>query len=265
MASKVLVMAALAAAAASPAAATQSVPARLAAPATVARLKPMKWLYVISLVTGEGTPQRIGFRTVSLTDTTYHGTAAWLVIDARQMHTAEYAESVYVGRADLRPLYRIEHTPTGQTVSEFTGDSVRTVFDDDSGRVAVATANERDALPTLYLVEGLIAASSLGANWSASAKLTAVDKHESGVVPVVLRTVGEQRLAVPDGAFDAWVVSLTLGRSEEKLWVRKSDGVVLKEQVPVAGMAGASVEMLLGLNGVQRADTARTGTETTDR
>jgi hypothetical protein len=58
---------------------------------------------------------------------------------------------------------------------------------------------------------------------------------------------------VPDGLFDAWVLTLALGKSEERLWVRKSDGVVLREELPVAGMAGARVQMLLGLNGVQTA------------
>lgn len=223
----------------------------LTQPAVVSRLKPMKWLYVISLLTGEGTPQRIGFRTLSLTDTTYDGTPAWLVIDSRQMQTVTYAESLYVARADLRPIYRIEHTPNGQTVSRFASDSIRTVFDDDSGRVAVAMRNTPGSLPTLYLIEGLIAASSLGPDWAASARMTAIDKHESGVVPLALRTVGQEKIGVPDGLFDAWVVSLQLGKSEEKFWVRKSDGVVLREQLPVVGMAGAKVELLLGLNGVQ--------------
>lgn len=253
MTTKWLVWAALAAGGAAPAPAQSSAPAPLTSPTTIARLKPMKWLYAISLVTGESTPQRIGFRTLSLTDTTYQGTPAWLVIDARQMHTAEYAESVYVSRANLEPLYRIEHTPTGQTVSRYSADSIRTVFDDDSGRVAVAMANDRRALPTLYLIEGLIAASSLGPKWSASATLAAIGKHESGMGAMVLRTVGDERIGVPDGTFDAWVVSLTLGKSEEKFWVRKTDGVVLKEQLPVVGMPGASVELLLGLNGVETA------------
>ncbi|MGH7669826.1 MAG: hypothetical protein ACRENQ_10075 [Gemmatimonadaceae bacterium] len=223
----------------------------LTQPAVIARLKPMKWLYVISLRTGEGTPQRIGFRTLSLTDTTYDGTPAWLVIDSRQMHTVTYAESLYVARADLRPMYRIEHTPEGQTVSRFAADSIRTVFDDDSGHVAVSIRNTPGALPTLYLIEGLVAASSLGPTWAASARMTAIDKHESGVVPLALRTVGEATIGVPDGAFDAWVVSLQLGTSEETFWVRKSDGVVLREHLPVVGMNGATVELLLGLNGVQ--------------
>jgi hypothetical protein len=223
----------------------------LTQPAVISRLKPMKWLYVISLRTGEGTPQRIGFRTLSLTDTTYDGTPAWLVIDSRQMHTVTFAESLYVARADLRPMYRVEHTPEGQTVSRFAADSIHTVFDDDSGRVAVSVGNTPGALPTLYLIEGLVAASSLGPNWAASARMTAIDKHESGVVPLALRTVGQEKIGVPDGIFDTWVVSLQLGKSEETFWMRKSDGVVLRERLPVVGMPGATVELLLGLNGVQ--------------
>ncbi|HTL96646.1 MAG TPA: hypothetical protein VL157_13930 [Gemmatimonadaceae bacterium] len=239
---------------AAPAVAQSADPAApLAQPGTIARLKPMKWLYVISLVTGESTPQRIGFRTLSLTDTTYAGTPAWLVIDSRQMQTVTYAESLFVARADLRPLYRVEHTPTGQTVSRYAADSIRTVFDDDSGHVAVAMAAERGALPTLYLVEGLIGASSLGPRWAATTRMTAIGRDSSGVVSIALRTVGQERTNVPDGSFDAWVLSLALGKSEETLWVRKSDGVVLREELPVSGMAGARVQMLLGLNGVQTA------------
>jgi hypothetical protein len=225
-------------------------PAPLAAPGVVSRLKPMKWLYVISLRTGEGTPQRIGFRTLSLTDTTYAGTPAWLVIDSRQMHTVTLAESLYVARSDLRPIYRVEHVPDGQTVSRFAADSIRTVFDGDSGRVAVAMPSAPGALGTLYLIEGLVAASSLGPNWHASARMTAIDRQESGVVSLALRIVGQEQIDVPDGRFDTWVVSLQLGKSEEKLWVRKSDGVTLREELPVIGMAGASVELLLALDGV---------------
>lgn len=226
----------------------------LAQPATIAKLKPMKWLYVMSLVTGESTPQRIGFRTLSLTDTTYQGAPAWLVIDSRQMHTVTYAESLYVARADLAPLYRVEHTPTGQTVSRYARDSIRTAFDDDSaGHAAVATAADPGALPAFYLVEGLLSASPLGPSWSATARMTTIGRDTSGVVSLALRTVGQETINVPDGVFDAWVLTLTLGRSEERLWVRKSDGVVLREEVPVSGMAGAKFQMLLGLNGVQTA------------
>jgi hypothetical protein len=253
---KWLVAAAAALAVAAPIAAqaSRTSAARLDQPATVARLKPMKWLYVISLVTGEGTPQRIGFRTLSLTDTSYAGEPAWLVIDSRQMHTVTYAESLYVARADLRPLYRVQHTPTGQTVSRYARDSIRTAFDDDSaGHAAAAMPAVSGALPALYLVEGLLSASPLGPNWSATARMTAIGRDSSGVVSLALATVGQDKIDVPDGLFDTWVLTLTLGKSEEKLWVRKSDGVVLREELPVAGMAGASVEMLLGLNGVQTA------------
>ncbi|HKV50527.1 MAG TPA: hypothetical protein VJO52_04935 [Gemmatimonadaceae bacterium] len=223
----------------------------LAAANVVSRLKPMKWLYVISLQTGEGTPQRIGFRTLSLTDATYDGASAWLVIDSRRMHTVTLAESVYVARADLHPLYRVEHVPDGETVSRFAADSIRTVFDGDSGRMAVAMQSAPGALGTLYLIEGLLAASSLGPTWAATARMTAIDRQESGVVSLSLRTVGQEKIDVPDGLFDTWVVSLQLGKSEEKLWVRKSDGVVLREELPVIGMGGAKLELLMGLNGVE--------------
>ena len=43
-----------------------------------------------------------------------------------------------------------------------------------------------------------------------------------------------------------------MGRSTERLWVRKSDGVVVRERLPVVGMDGAEVELLLAQRGVVR-------------
>lgn len=226
--------------------------APLVAPEVIARLAPMKWMYVTSLM-GGGTPQRIGFRTISLRDVIYRGTPAWLAIDEQQLQTATYADSLYVARADLAPLHRVVHSHAGRVVSEYAADSIRTTFDDDSGHATTAMPNEPGVVPEMYLLEELIGASPLGKAWAASARLAAIDRHQSGIVAVDTRVVGEQMVAIPDGTFDAWVVSLRIGTGEETLWVRKSDGVVLKEEVPALGMAGATVQMVLGLHGVERA------------
>lgn len=224
--------------------------APLLAPDVIARLTPRKWMYVTTLVAG-GTPQRIGFRTLSLSDVVYQGTPAWLAINEQQLETSTYAESLYVSKADLSPLYRVAHTHSGQIVSRYAADSIRTTFDDDSGHTAVAMRNEPGVLSGIYMIEELIGASQLGEQWMTSARLAAIDRHQSGVVNVDTRVVGEQQVPIPDGVFDAWVVSMKIGSGQETLWVRKSDGVVIKEEVPAVGMNGATVQMVLGLNGVE--------------
>jgi hypothetical protein len=224
----------------------------LLTPAVAARLAPMKWMYVTSLRGDGGTPQRIGFRTISLTEATYRGTPAWLVVEVRQMHTVAYAESLYVSKADLTPMHRVRRTPTSTVVSEYGADSIRTTFDDDSGHVTGAMADEPGLLAGLYLIEPLIGASQLDAQWATTSRLAAIGRDESGVVDVETRVVGAEKVQIPDGTFDAWVVTMRIGSSGETFWVRKTDGVVLKEVVPALGMAGATVEAVLGLNGVER-------------
>jgi 2-keto-3-deoxy-galactonokinase len=42
-----------------------------------------------------------------------------------------------------------------------------------------------------------------------------------------------------------------IGTGRQRLWVRKTDGVVVKERVPVVGMESTEVENLLAQHGVQ--------------
>lgn len=216
------------------------------------RMRATKWLYVASLVNGEGsTPQRLGFRTLELLPTSYRGTPAWLLIDSRQMHTATLAESLYVARADLTPLRRIQRTPEVRVVSDFAADSIRTTFDGDTTHVAVAMANQKGLLANVYLLEVMLGSTPLHPGWEGAARLAAIGENGSGVVPITERIVGQQKVRVPDGAFDCWVVELRAGASAERFWVRKSDGVVVRERIPVIGMEGSYLELLLALDGVE--------------
>lgn len=220
----------------------------------IAGMHPIKWVYALALQTG-GTPERVGFRTLQVSSATFRGRPAWLVVDSRQMHELVQAESVYVAKADLAPLHRVEHTATGRSVTEFTRDSIRTTFDDDSaGHAVVSTRNEPGVIPTMEVLEALLGMSPLSADWSASARLAAIGRDGGGIVPVSTRTTGAEQVAIPDGAFDAWLVVLRVGKGEERIWVRKSDGVVVKEEIPVIGMPGARLEQLLALGGAKSAD-----------
>jgi hypothetical protein len=216
------------------------------------RMRAMKWLYVASLVNGEGsTPQRLGFRTLELSPTSYRGAPAWLLIDSRQMHTATLAESLYVAKADLAPLRRIQRTPEMRVVSDFAADSIRTTFDGDTSHVAVAMANQPGLIANVYLLEVMLGTTPLRAGWSGGARLAAIGENGSGVVPITERIVGQETVRVPDGAFDCWTVELTAGASAERFWVRKSDGVVIRERIPVIGMDGSYLELILALDGAK--------------
>jgi len=239
--------------AASAAASVAPVAPALLSSAAAARVHPLKWVYVASLVSQGATPQRLGFRTLQVSAATFDGTPAWLVVDERQLHAATLAESLYVAQRDLSPLHRILRTPSGRVTSDFGADSIRTAFDDDRGHQAAAMASEPRVLANLYLLEAVLGASPLDAAWRASARLATISRDGGGIVPIETRTVGEERVLIPDGAFDTWVVSLRVGQSEERFWVRKSDGVVVRERIPVVNIPDAQVELILALGGVGKA------------
>ncbi len=226
--------------------------------AVAGRLEPHTWTYVARLMRG-GPSTRLGFRRLRLVRASYAGEAAWLVIDARQMATVTLAESLYVARSDLAPLHQVVRGPGREVVTDYAADSIRARFDDAEGEVRIAMPNEPGLLANLYLAELLLGASPLGERWRGSARLVAIGREGGGVVPIEVAVVGEESILVPDGTFDCWVVVVRAGTGgsgergagEQRVWVRKSDGVVLKERIPVLGMDGAEVELLLARSGVR--------------
>jgi hypothetical protein len=173
------------------------------------------------------------------------------LVDTKRLATVTLAESLYIRKVDLAPLLRSVHTPDGESVTHFTRDSVSTSFSGPEGPRAVSMANVPGLIPTIYLLEALTQSAPVGAGWRASAQLAAMGRRESRVIPVELRTVGEERILVPDGEFDCWLLSLKLGLSEQRIWVRKSDHVILKQMTPVMDMPGAAVQLILAQGGAK--------------
>ena len=48
------------------------------------------------------------------------------------------------------------------------------------------------------------------------------------VLPGEFEVVGQEKLTVPAGSFDCWIVSLTTDVSQVTYWVDKRDGFVVK-------------------------------------
>jgi hypothetical protein len=219
-------------------------------PAIAARLKPGKRVYVTRLMS-DGAPQPLGLRTIEVRAATYHGSDAWSIVDTRELQNATLAETLYVSRSDLTPLHRVAHFPGQDIDATFASDSIRTTFAGDSGTRVVAIRNERGIVASLYLLQVLVGLDQLHVGWHGSARLPAVSPDEGGVVSVRLSTIGEETVRAPDGDFPCWVVAVDIGPGRQRLWVRKTDGVVVKERVPVVGMESTEVENLLAQHGVQ--------------
>jgi len=221
-----------------------SSPAPLVAPETV-KLKPSKITYVARIFS-EGQAHRLGFRTLQLSETTYEGKPAWLLAESRKVNTVVLAESLYVAKVTLEPVHRVVHTADMDITTHYTRDSILTSFEGDSGGgVKVAVPNERNLVGNIYWIEPLLPSLPLAPGWKGTATTVFVGPHDHARVAMQLAVVGEDSVLAPDGKFDCWKVTLQVGQTEEHLWVRKADGVMIKEDTPVAGIAAAKVELLI--------------------
>jgi hypothetical protein len=219
--------------------------------ANAARLKAGKWTYVTRLMSA-GPPTRLGFRTLELREDSYHGVPAWRLVDSRQLATVTLADTLFLSRSDLTPLHHVMHAPGSDVTTDFGADSIRATFTGEQGAAREAIAAEPSVLASLYLLEALVGVAPLDSSWRGGARLAAIGRDGAGIVPVVLHTTGQERVLIPDGPADCWVLSLQVGKGGQRLWVRKSDGVVVKERIPVVGMGNTELELLLAEHGVEK-------------
>lgn len=212
---------------------------------SAAMLKPSKITYAARIFS-QGQAHRLGWRTLELKDATYDGKSAWLLIESREINTITLTDSLYVAKATLEPVSRVVHTPDQEITTHYTRDSILTTFAGDSGGdVHVTMKNEPNLVGNIYWLEPLFASVAFAPDWKGAATTVFIGPHDQAHVVMNLRVTGQDSLLVPDGTFDCWTLTLQVGETEEHLWVRKSDRVLIKMDTPVAGIAAAKVELLL--------------------
>ena len=215
----------------------------LITPAT-ASLAPSKRIYVARLFS-DGQAHRLGFRTLELADGTYDATNAWLLMESRTIGNLVLAETLYVSKATLTPLHRVVHTADQVITTHYASDSIVTTFSGDSGNTRVALAEERNLVGNIYWLEPLFASLPLAQGWKGEATTLFIGPHDHARVVMKMEVMGQDSVEVPDGMFDCWAMNLQVGDTQEHLWIRKSDRVLIKQDTPVAGIAGAKVQLLL--------------------
>ncbi|MBA2683995.1 MAG: hypothetical protein H0U66_05865 [Gemmatimonadaceae bacterium] len=216
----------------------------LVAPASTT-IKPSKLTYVARLFS-EGQAHKLGWRTLEVSDATYEGKPAWLLSESRKINTITLTDSLYVAKVTLDPVHRVVHTADQDITTHYTRDSILTRFEGDSGGgVKVSMKNEPNLVGNIYWIEPLFASVPFAPGWKGRATTVFIGPRDQAHVVMNLWVTGQDSLEVPDGKFDCWRVTLQVGETEEHLWVRKSDRVMLKMDTPVAGIAAAKVELLL--------------------
>ena len=223
--------------------------ARAQAPLSLAQaagaIKAGSWSYA-STLTANGQSQSFGVRTITLSPARYRNADAWLLLDTQQNPMGSATDSLFLARGDLASIRRVTRlaAPMGEMVlsMDFTADSVTGSLSMGGQTQPVAMGNVRGAVVGDAVVLALLAALPLADGWKAT--LPILNPQTRGSVPLALAVTGSEKVTLPLGTFDAWVLSVEAGGTVATYHVAKG-GPVLKIVATVPQLGGARVESVL--------------------
>ena len=94
-------------------------------------------------------------------------------------------------------------------------------------------------------VDAVLASLPLANGWRDSASVLVVDAGGAATAPATLAVEGEERVTVPAGDFDCWIVSLETERGSERVWVTKQGQIVVRAEQVLPDLAGAVITRVL--------------------
>jgi hypothetical protein len=206
-----------------------------------------EWRYAATVHLPDGVRRDFGSRIVSLATASYHGRSAWLLVEQQRSPMGDGADSVYLTHDDLVPMHRVLRLQTRSGALsmrvDFTRDSVLgSMRMPDSTEMRLATSFAAGAIASATILELALRSLPLDATWRGSFDLLnpAVKTMQRALVKVI----GEERVTVPAGTFDTWVLIVVMDGPGQRLYIAKS-GPLVKTQTTLPKAGGAMVETVL--------------------
>ena len=202
------------------------------------KIQPAHFAYRLTL-TRDTVVNQIGDQSVAISMLEYAGTPALLLARVGTEGVAAVSDTLVVRRDDLRPLHWVASHGVARVAAEFTADSIYGASSSPLGRLNVVLPNRADLLVNTAAVDVVLASLPLAAAWRDSAEMLVVDGGGAALTPVGLAIEGEERITVPAGDFDCWIVSLEAERASARLWVTKLGQVVARSEQILPELDGA--------------------------
>jgi hypothetical protein len=179
----------------------------------------------------------LGQRLVTVTETTFAGSPAWLIAESRTGTAVTTTDSLYVARSDLSPVRWTATNGKTQLASSFGPDSMYVAMQTYQGRASMVTPLPAGTLLTAGMVDRVVELMPLELGFRTGATILLFELGTPRAIPAELRVDQEEPLVLPDRTVDCWVVILRAGTLEQRLWVSKEAPRVVKtEQVTGAGV-----------------------------
>jgi hypothetical protein len=203
-------------------------------------LHPSQFVYLTTLERDASTVP-LGTRTITVAQTTYVSTPAWLLTEMRAGDGIPSYDSLVTDVAALRPIHWSATSGESHLAFEFRSDSAFGGTSTPGGRRSAALAVPPATLVSGAMLETALRLLPLSAAWEDSMPLLSVGVGSNALLPARLAVIGEDRVHVPAGTFDCWVVSVHAEQTKGLYWVTKSDPIVVRSTLDVPTMGGAQL------------------------
>ena len=204
------------------------------------QLGPGQFTYQTTLERGTGTTE-IGTRTTSVSITSYAGLAAWLLVETRTGDGVNATDTLFAGLSDLHPIHWSSSLAGARLAAEFRGDTVYGATSAPSGRRSMVTSIPPGTIVSGSMLEAALRVLPLQMAWEDSTSTLSISLSSSSVIPTRLSVIGEDRVRVPAGTYDCWVVAVHADPGRGLYWVSKQNPIIVRSAIDVPSMGGAQL------------------------
>jgi hypothetical protein len=184
----------------------------------------------------------IGTRIVSVSEFAYGTALDWLILETRSGATTAAADSLIVTRTDLQPVHWGSTLGGARLGAEFVGDSLYGAASAPQGKRSLVATLRPGVVVNAAMLETALRLLPIQAGWQDSTTTLAVSLAGVSSLPTQLAVIGDDRVRVPAGTFDCWIVAVDAEAAHASYWVTKRDAMVVKSAQSVD--AGRLVSVL---------------------
>ena len=203
-------------------------------------LRPGQFVYETSLERNSTTTV-LGTRTITAARTTYNAAPAWLLLETRSSDGIPSADSLFADVTGLHPLHWSSTQGLARLAAEFRGDTVFGGTAAPPGRRSIVTVIPSGTMVSSAMLETAFRLLPLQTGWEDSTTAVSITLSNTTVVPARLTVIGEDRVRVPAGTFDCWVVAIHADPARGLYWVSKNDHQVVRSALDVPMLGGAQL------------------------
>jgi hypothetical protein len=175
-----------------------------------------------------------------MTNASYAGTPAFLLLETRADPVLPYTDSLFVETATLHPIHWGSTIGRARLSIEFRGDTAYGGTSAPAGRRSIVASMPAGTLVSGAMLEAALRLLPLQSGWEDSASTLSVTLNGATALPTRIAVIGEDRVRVPAGQFDCWVVSVRAGENARGMyWITKRDPMIVRSSIDIPTMNGA--------------------------